>query len=236
MSDSALIIRNDATRTIAFPRAAWDMKETALGVAALIGRVSTPDENETAVAAQVELKRFIDTCEKARKLCKEPVLDFGRTIDAQVKQFVDDVQKEFMRVTKLVADFQALMAAKQRAEEQARREELDKIEREKQAELAKAQTHEQLEAVQERYNEAARAVPAVKAVRAEGQKVSEEWEITVTDIHLLYRHHPNCVSMTPLLSEIKALVKAGTIPKGVHASKVVKSTVRVPAERKAIEV
>lgn len=235
MSD-AMIVRSDATRTIAFPQAAVDMKESALATAALIGRVSTPDENATAVEAQVELKRFIDTCEKARKLCKEPVLDFSRAIDSGVKQFVDEVQKEFMRVTKLVADFQALMAAKQRAEEQARREELDKIEREKQAELAKAKSHEQLEAVQARYNEAARAVPAVKQVRAEGQKVSEEWEVNVTDIHLLYRHHPNCVSMTPLYSEIKALVKAGTIPKGVHAEKVVKSTVRVPAERRAIEV
>lgn len=232
----ALIVRDDSKLAIAFTPSACEMKESALATAAAIGRVSTPEENTSAVEAQTELKRLLDTCEKARKEAKAPVLDFGHQIDDSVKAFVRDVAAEFFRVTKLVADFQALELAKQRAAEQARREELEKIEREKQAELAKANSHEELEKVQERYNEAARAVPAVKQVRAEGQKVSEDWEITVTDIHLLYRHHPNCVDMSPRVSEIKALVKAGTIPKGVHAQKNVNATVRLAPERRAIEV
>lgn len=233
---SALMIRNDARLSVEHTPEAHELRESALSSAAAIGRVSTPSENEAAVAVQMEIARVMRLTEDARVECKAPALDFCRLIDSVAKEFREPLAKEQMRVTKLVADFQALELAKQRAAEQSRREELDKIEREKQAELAKANSHEELEKVQERYNEAARAVPAVKHVRAEGQKVSEDWDITVTDIHLLYRHHPNCVDLSPRVSEIKALVKAGTIPKGVHAQKKVNATVRLSPERKAIEV
>ncbi len=282
----ALIVRDDSRLTISFTPAALEMKSDALGLAALINRVSTADENASAVDAQKELKRILTLCETARKQAKEPVLDFGRTIDASAKQFSEDIQNELNRVGKLVGDFQALELAKQRAAENARRLEEEKLQRERQAEerrireeaeavarkaseeqaridkaarearneierakatalqheldrqkqLAEAKTHEQLEATQERFNQAAQALPVVEVSKVKGQTVSEEWECTVTDIHLLYRHHPNCVSMTPLMSEIKALVKAGTIPKGVRAERVVKSIVRVGPERQAIEV
>lgn len=286
MSGKALIIRNDAKLSITFTPAAVELKESALGLAALINRVSTPDENANAVEAQKELKRILGLCEAARKQCKEPILDFGRAIDQGAKQFSSEIDAEFHRVTKLVADFQALELEKQRAAEAARRLEEQKLQRERELEerrireaaqaeanrlaaeqaeaeraakaarnaseraeadslqheidrqkkLAEAKTHEQLEATQERFNQAAQALPVFEPARVKGQTVSEEWECTVTDIHLLYRHHPNCIAMTPLMSEIKALVKAGTIPKGVHARKVVKPTVRVTPERKAIEV
>jgi hypothetical protein len=282
----ALIIRDDHALSISFTPAALEMKRDALGLASLINRVSTADENASAVDAQKELKRILTLCETARKQAKEPVLDFGRTIDASAKQFAEDITSELNRVGRLVSDFQMLELAKQRAAEAARRLEEEKLERERQAEqrrirleaeaaarllaaeqeaairktqqarndaeraeaaalqheldrqkqLAEAKTHEQLEATQERFNQAAQSLPRFETAKIKGQTVSEEWAVEVTDIHLLYRHHPNCVSMTPLLSEIKALVKAGTIPKGVRADKVVKATVRVAPERQAIEV
>jgi hypothetical protein len=284
--NEALIVRDDRRRSIAFTQEAQAMKADALATAGLIGRVSTAEENANAVEAQKELKRVLGLCEQARKLCKEPVLDFGRSIDASAKQFSADIEREFMRVTQLVADFQSLEQERLRAAEAARRLEEEKLQREREMEerrireaaqaearkladeqeainkaaasarnakereeaeirqheidrqksLADARTHEQMDAAQERFNESAKALPVFEAARVKGQTVTEDWNVNVTDIHLLYRHHPNCVTLTPLLSEIKALVKAGTIPKGVRAEKVVKSTVRVAPERMAIEV
>jgi len=56
--------------------------------------------------------------------------------------------------------------------------------------------------------------------------VKTEWEITVTDKYTLARYHPNCVKITPLLSEIKLLLDEGLPVRGVDAEKVVKASVR----------
>jgi len=240
MSDNALIIRDDASRAIAFTAEANRMKVSALEVSALVGRVTNADENADAVAAQMELQQIRSLTEKARVAAKAPVLEYGKHIDAAAKKFLTELDEENLRVSRLIGDFQALEAAKLRAAERLRQEELNKIEREKQEALSKATTHESLEAVHAHFNEVAAqssaAMPVAASARVEGQVVKTDWEITVTNPYDLAKFHPACVEIKPRLTEIKQLLNDGITIKGITAVKTTKASVRLGATPKAISV
>lgn len=234
--DQSLIIRNDSTLGVSISAEAEQQKELALQSAALIGKVTNPAEQEKAVAAQVELKTLLTTVEKSRKVAKEPVLEYGRKIDDAAKMFSKDLNDEMMRISLLVGDYQALEAARAQAAQKAENDRLAALEREKNAELANAGTHEQLDAIQEKFNERARSESvAIAPTRVEGQHVSQDWEITVTDIWALARAHPGMVRIEPLMSEIKAALKAGAKISGITAKPITKATVRAQRQPRVIE-
>lgn len=325
MIEQAIIIRNDTERSITFPPQAHELKRVALEQSALIGKVETPEENEIAFKAQSTLADIRKLVEKARVAAKEPVLEFGKRIDATVKKFVEEVTAEEWRVSQLIGDFQQLELAKQRAAEQAARLEAEQIERQKQAELrriaeeqvaeqrrrdaelrrvteeaaaakckldaeaaaiskqaaearnakeraeaerqrkelearaakereesqrlqieiarknalAAATSHEAFDAANAKFGDMQAAVvsaPAAAPVRAEGQTVKRDLEITVTDIWMLAKAHPTCVKITPLISEIKTLCQAGVKVAGVTAKEIVKSQATRQVDQKYIEV
>ena len=225
--DRALMVREDARLQVSYTAEAARLRDEALAVAGTIKSVTTPGEQEAAVKAQIAVKAVRNTCEKARKECKEPVIEFGRTIDGAAKQFDGPLGVEELRIAKLVGDYVTLMEQQRRAQEALRLAELDVIERRRQEELSKAQSHDEVDAIQERVNNEVRAaaVPLV-VVRAEGQVVREDWEITVTDIMALARAHPNCVQMEVRKNEVKTLLNAGVRPPGIEAKRVQKSDVR----------
>lgn len=288
--NSALIVRNDSQRAIAFTEQANALKTVALEKSALIAKVETPEQQNVAVEAQRELATLVKDVEKARKAAKEPIIEFGRQIDEQAKRFVSDLADEQMRIATLVGSYQSLVQAKQRAEENARRLEAERIENERQAEIrriqeeaaaqarrlseeqekarraaqeatnaqerrkaqelqneidrqkafAAAATHDALDAAHEKFNAekdgVIAAMPMTAPVRAEGQRVATEWEITVQDIWLLAKAHPTCVKIEPRLSEIKALLNMQVKVAGVMAAKVVKSSVTANRTPTAIDV
>lgn len=237
-SNSALIVRNDAELTVYFTQTAYKLRELALEASALIGRVTNVGEQAEAVSAQKTINELVSTVEKARKLCKEPVLEYGRAIDDACKKFVEELKPEQLRVAKMVGDFQQLEQAKERAAQQARNEELAKIERERAAAIAQAKSHEAVDAIQQHFDREAQLMPSPQmAPRVEGQVVKNDWDIQVTNIWDLARAHPSCVKMEPRLSEIKELLKAGVKVAGVTATPIVKSTVRANGRAtQAIEV
>lgn len=227
MSDQALILRNDATLEIQFTPQAARLKEEALVIAAGIGKVTSAVENANAVEAQKALAIVIKNVEAARVACKAPVLAFGKKIDDQAKQFTEELTVEQWRLNRLVGDFQQLERAKADAAAKAERERVNALERQKQQELAKATSHEELDAVQEKFNNAVQqqAPPIVVAPKAEGQRVVEEIKFEVFDIGALYASKPGCVKMEPKALEIKALLKAGLQLPGVRSWKVTTATV-----------
>lgn len=128
---------------------------------------------------------------------------------------------------------QEAKTAAARAEAEALQKQIDE-----QKAKAEAQSHEQLDAITERYaveHQQLQSAPTYQPAKASGQSAKADWDVTVTDIHLLYRHHPNCVKLEPLIGEIKNLLKGGTTPKGVSAKPIVKSIVRT-AQAVAIDV
>lgn len=134
---TALLIRDDGALSVSITESAMQAQSDALDTAALIARVSSPEDNDKAVAAQRGLKELISNTEKARKAAKEPVLEFGRKIDVIAKSFVAPLESEMMRISKLVGDYMAKVEAQRKAEEAARLLEQQKIERERQLELAR---------------------------------------------------------------------------------------------------
>jgi hypothetical protein len=234
---TALIVRDDTKLTCFFTEEAHAERQRALEAAALVGKVTDAHENDEAVKTQTGLATVARQVEQARKAAKEPVLNFGRQIDATAAEFVKEVKGEEMRVARLIGDFQTLQLAKQRAAEQAERDRLSALERERLAALAQAQSHEELEKVQETFNARAKeeAPPIAAPIRATGQTVREDWEFEVTDIWLLARAHANCVSIEPRRAEIKSLLSAGVQVAGVRAWRGVKSGVRTSTV-KAIDV
>lgn len=288
MSESSVIVRDDARLSVSFTDEAERIKSEALECGALVGQVSNAEEQAAAVRAQTELQKVISLAEKARKSVKAPVIEYGRKIDATAETFVEELKAELLRISKLVADFQQLEQAKARAAEQKRQLEAQRIERERQAELrriaeeqaaeqqrllneaneakrlaaeartkkereeakrlqselerqqqlAAAKSHEEFDAVQEQFNNAAAELktPVYEPVRAKGQVVTTDWDIVITDIHKLYRAHANCVELKPRLSEIKSLLKMGVAVQGITATPIAKASVRVGAQPLAIDV
>lgn len=238
MSETALIARDDGKLLVSFTEAANKMRDDALTVAALVGKVTNAEEQSAAVLAQTEIQRVRQLAEKARVACKAPVLEFGKKIDATAKTFLAELDAEMLRVSTMVGSFQQLEQAKSRAAENARLAELSRIEKEKAEALAKATSHEQIDAIQEHFNNKAaiEAAPPAAPARVEGKVVKTDWEITVTNPYELAKFHPACVNITPRLTEIKQLLADGVTVKGISATKITKAGVRVGRQPVAIDV
>ena len=212
-------------QTVTIDGKANELKAAALALAAEVWGVNNAATQDEAVKAQAEINGVLALVEKARKAAKEPALEFGRRIDDAAKAFVADLKPEQLRIAKLVGDFQAIEEARVRAAQQAQNQQLTELERRKAEEIAKAHSHAEIETIQALYNQrAAELNEPIVAARAEGQRVTQDWDVTVNDIHMLYRAHPNCVTLTPLVGEIKSLLKAGISVKGVVAKQIQKST------------
>lgn len=230
----ALITIDRQSQSIAISGELEAKKESVLTESALVCRVIDAETNKTAAIAQQNLSELRRLVEKAEEEAKKPLNKLRNSIIETCREFLAEVRGEEMRLAKLAGDFQALENAKRRAAENAEAERLSQLERDRQKALAEAKTHEELDKVQERFHEKTQeTIAAPVPIRAEGQKVIEDWEIEVTDIWLLARAHPACVEIRPRLSEIKGLLKAGATVKGIRAEKI---TLARTSGRRAIEV
>lgn len=230
-----LIVRAQGNN-VEFSAEAIALKNTAWELAAAVTEVRNAEHQSIAVSAQVGLATLLKQVEEARKKAKAPLIELGRKIDNVSKAFVKDLEEEELRLARLVGDYQALELAKTRAAEAARNRELTELERQRAEELAKASSHEEIDAIQEQYNQAAADLPGPAAPQREaGQVVTQDWEITVQDIWLLARAHPACVKIEPRLSAIKELLKLGVKVSGVNATPIVKASVRT-RQHQVIEV
>jgi len=238
MSDEALILRDDRALTIAFTPQAAKLKEEALQLSANVRRVDNAEQNEAAVKAQLEIARMLKVVEEARTAAKAPVIKFGKTIDDTAKAFVEELKSEQMRLCSLVGSFQQLEQAKARAAAKAEQDRITALEREKALAVANAKSHEQVEAINDKFNDriVQEAPQVVAPVKAAAQVVKEEIEFEVTDMALLAKAHWNLVTVTEKRGDIKALLRQGIKVAGVRSWTVTKATVRVERERPAIEV
>lgn len=120
MSETAIILRDDARMAVSFSAEAEAIKVAALAVGALVGKVTNAAEQAEAVTAQMEIQKVLAVAEKARKACKAPVLEFGKKIDAAAERFITELKEEMTRIATMVGSFQQLEQMKVRAAEQAR--------------------------------------------------------------------------------------------------------------------
>lgn len=201
------------------------MRDEALAASGLIGRVGTAEENAVAVEAQVKLSAYLKAVEDSRASLKAPVLKVGREIDALARDLAAAAREELNRVSTLLANYQAMEQARQRAAEAARMDELTELERERQTALAAAKTLDEQDEINADFCARAAQIEIPPANREQGQIVREDWEVEVTSLDLLYRSHPWCVKMEPRLREIKELLSTGVQVPGVKARKTIRATV-----------
>ncbi len=127
--------------------------------------------------------------------------------------------------------------AARNAEEQAKAEALQR-EIERQKALATAANHDAMDAIQEKFNDQAAqiAAPVRESVRAEGQRISTDWEITRINEHQLAKARPDLVRNFEFdMRAVKAELTRGVKLPGVEAKEVVSASVRAGAG-KAIDV
>lgn len=85
---------------------ALKLKRAALALSAAIQKVTSDPEQMLAVHALRELKNIRTGIEATRKAVKAPVLELGKQIDNLASDFIEEVNKEEMRVKGHVNHFQ----------------------------------------------------------------------------------------------------------------------------------
>lgn len=235
-----------------------EIKEEQLRLAKLVGDFV---QLEQAKAAAAECARRLEE-EKIEREKQEAILKAAReaaerervlreAAERQLREEQDRQRKadEANMLARKAA--QEATNAKQRKEAESRRVALEaesekarveaerrRIELESAHARSIAQSHDELDAISDKFAGQARDLPPanIAPARATGQRVTEDWEIIVHDIDLLARHHRNCVDITARISEIKLLLKGGMTPKGVTAKPIIKAGVTTGRARAAIEI
>lgn len=228
MTNTALILLDYGKQSATATELALAQEAEALAVAGLVNRVATADDNEAATDAIKALDGFLKLIETARTSAKRPIIDIGRAIEAVADRLKAKAQGEKLRIGRLQGDYGTLLLARKRAEEAAAKAELTRIEREREAALAKAQSHDEREAIQEKANVEVALVPAAApVVKADGQSFEEVWKIDQIDSFVLMKARPDLVRNVDFdLIAVKAALKAGLTLPGVKAHKETVSKVR----------
>lgn len=213
-----------------------EVKTEEWRVSQLIGEFFAVQEAKRKAAEQA-------TRMEAERIATQQRLEQERILREQVTRENAERQAREAADRKVQEALRAASEAKNAAERKAAaiaREEAERqqIEIKRLQEQAAANTRADLDAANERAVAAREAVVVAprEAVRAQGQTVKQDWEITVVDIHKLYKFHPNCVSMEPRLTEIKSLIQAGATVQGVTAKQVMKAGVRSGRQQAAIDI
>lgn len=203
------------------------LRESALEKSALIGKVDSPTKQQDAVDAQLALKSVLNLLEKHRKLAKEPLIEAGRKLDNFVKSQSEELEAEGLRIATAIGDYQEAERERIAAAERLQNQKMTALEQERDMKLTTAQTVEEADAIREEFsNRASEIKEPIREVKAAGQVVNDDWEITVTDMYALVTNHFGCVKCEPKLSEIKKLLNRGAKLEGISAKPIVKSTVR----------
>jgi hypothetical protein len=85
---------------------AYAIRKDALDAARPVAKVTTPEEQEVAVAALRKLKEVRQGMEASRKAVKAPVLELGRKIDAIAHDFLTECDKQEGRLQGMINHYQ----------------------------------------------------------------------------------------------------------------------------------
>lgn len=139
LNGGALILVPDAIPAVSCVADALAIRDQAIAAAEAIEAVVDDLDQELAVDAIRELKRFSKWIEDGRKMIKEPVLILDRRIDGLAREIVAPIGPQEKRLQHMVNGYQFEIRRKQEEAWQAREAELRRLEQERiAAELAAA--------------------------------------------------------------------------------------------------
>lgn len=235
MSDQSLILSQGFV-VQGFNAQAEALKESALAQSALISAVNNAGENQTAFGAASEITGLRRQIRAAYEFRSRPALDYLESLRKQVKDFDGELEEEETRLNTLIGNYQQHEKARLKDAIIAASGTLEEIDQQRHEALSKVANDDERDEINERFDQMAKNVQQPTAPRAEGQTLKSDWDVTVTDIHALYKFHRDCVKLTALVSEVKELLKLGITVKGVTATPVTKSQSRSKKQQKVIEV
>lgn len=211
---------------------AHNQKAAALKLASLCTFIGTPEQLRDVVDVIRRLKEITKTVEESRKAIKAPVLTLGRDIDSAASDFVEDLERESARLSRLAGAYQAEEQRKAREAEEARKREEERIERERLEAERKASEEadekaksavtledlEKAEEERERAEEEARRKAAeataatvisapVSAPRVSSLATVPVTKFELTDINALYAARPDLVELVPKRAAINEAIK-----------------------------
>ena len=220
---TALILAGEGYQLTIAPEAEARKREL-LKAASEITTVTTNDESADAQMQSRRLAQMRIEVEKSRKAVKEPVNRIGKLIDSTAKNFLDSLEAEEKRITRLVGDHAAEVARLKRIKEEEERRAFEEARAAREAAeraveaaettgklkdiiAAKQAEKERVEALAARM-EASADLSATKV--AEGVRFA--WDFEVTDIDKL-AEVKRLVTIEPkravILGELKAWEEEG---------------------------
>lgn len=195
-------------------------------------KVDSAEDQQKAVEAQHGLARYLRKIQEAETKAKEPLNQLRKKIGDLCKELSARAEAEGNRLGAMVSQFQIEEKLRQGAARRLADESASALEKERDRLLSQAKSLPEIETIQNEFRDqlAAEAKPVLPIARSNGQVVREEWEIEIFDLITLFRAHPFCCKITPVISEIKQLLDMGIDVHGVRAKKVTKSGVRLKKE------
>jgi hypothetical protein len=194
------------------------------------------EQREREEAARREQERIEREAREAREAAERKEREAREAAEKLAREATNKKQREAAEKARIAAEKQAAIDRAEALRKQA----LAEVERQKQ-EAILAEQRKQSEAaaaaIEEKAGDAAYcAAKPVEATKVAGQRQSTNWVITVEQPFVLAKYHPDLVDIKPRLGDIKAALNEGREIKGIKAEREHISGVRVPVERKAIEV
>src|ERR1035441_3759101 len=131
MSDTSLIVCPRDTLTPTIAAKAQALIDDALEGCALIGAITTQEQNDAAVIAVSQVTALIRLIEKSHKGAKEPFLKVCQALDKTRREMLLELEAEELRVNTNCGNFLAEQENIRREKERERQRKLDLIERER---------------------------------------------------------------------------------------------------------
>lgn len=203
------------------------LRDEAVGMAALITRVDSPESNETAAAAAKECGELRRLAARAHKEAKAPIIKCGRDLDAKLDEATAALSAEESRLAHLTGDYVAGIEAQRRAAlaaaEAAARAEENKL----QEALSKTADIDEQQRIREAAAFAAQQRGqelAPMPTRAAGQSLREEWTIEIINAHELCAWAAktgmvSCLKIEIRKTEMVAILDRGIVVPGLNAKK-----------------
>lgn len=217
---------------------AYARRVQVLEAAKCVDVIRSDFQQQEAVEALRGLKGLQKEVESSRSAVKAPVLDLGKRIDATAKTFLETVDAEVLRLTRLVTDHEAEQRRKAQEAERKRLEaeaEARRVEQTRLAELRRqeeearrveqaAATESQRLAAEERRREIeaqaqreedeaklrrASAPVTLEAPKPAGVSVSQPWTFEVLDVRAFAAAHPDLVEINVRRSAVLGKIREG---------------------------
>lgn len=203
----ALVALDHARMAVVITPAAIVRRDLALEKSALIGKVKDEAALGDAATALAALQTEQRECEKARKLAKQPVIDYGKKIEFAFEQHVATLESDIRRIQSLISGYQQEQRLIREREAQARAAEELRLREEEQERLTEAKTAEEVRAVQERFEAKREALPVVaEAPQVKGLATQEWWFFEICDPMKFFRAQPGCCKIELLDGQVRAVV------------------------------